>query len=98
MVCGEGTNTRHELMAHWGKLFFSLNKNIVCLHVVGESRVTVDWATRKSNFQVNQLDHWKSRIEVLKGTFNFLSISNIYRQYNSEVDRLSKKDEGLEEG
>ena len=56
MGCGEGTNTRDELMALWGLFFFSLNRNVVDLQVAEDSRVDVDWVVEKSNLMPTTLN------------------------------------------
>lgn len=54
---GFGTNSRVELLVLWGLLKFALLKIILHIQIFGDSRVTVDWATRVSSLQV-LLEHW----------------------------------------
>ena len=94
----EGTNTMVEFMAFWGLLFFTFNKNILSLHVVGASRVIVDWVDGKAKLQVSLLAQWKSIIDSLKGNFYFISFRHVYMQFNTTIDSLSKTSIGHEEG
>ena len=94
----EGTNTMVEFMAFWGLLFFTSNKNVLSLHVVGASRVIVDWVDRKAKLQVSLLAQWKSIIDNLKENFYFISFKHVYMQFNTSIDSLSKNSIGHEEG
>lgn len=49
MGCGRGTNTRSELLALCGLLYFFHLKNILCMMVAGDSKVILDWAQHKCN-------------------------------------------------
>jgi ribonuclease HI len=98
MNCGSGTNTRGELLALWSVLFFAHFKQISSLQLVGDSKVIVDWFSSKHNLQVLTLQPWMSRIHQLSENFQELNIQHIYREYNREVDQLSKQALLLEEG
>jgi ribonuclease HI len=96
--CGPGTNTRGELLALWSILFFAHFKQIKSLQLVGDSKVIVDWFSFKNNLQVSNLQPWMSKIRQLSGKFQHLKAQHIYREYNKEVDQLSKQALQLEEG
>jgi ribonuclease HI len=95
--CGPRTNNRGELLALWSILFFAHFKEIKILQMVGDSKVIVDWFSFKNNLQVSNLQHWMSKIRQLSGKFHDLKTQHIYRDYNKEVDQLSKKALQLEE-
>ena len=52
MGCGCGTNTRAEILALWGLLYFALQKGIFELHVYGDSKVLNDWVNDEVILQV----------------------------------------------
>ena len=54
MNVGSGTNTKSELLALWGLLFFAFHKNYCDLHVRGDSLVTIDWDL--GNHSIRSLD------------------------------------------
>jgi len=41
---GSGSNTRSELLALWTLLWLAIYKHIDILHVIGDSKVIIDWA------------------------------------------------------
>ena len=94
----EGKNFRAELIALWGLLFFVYNINLTSLQVIRDSQAIVGQGDGKSNLIVSLLDHWKDRIEDLKPFFNYLSFRHVQKQFNNEVECISKKDLGYDEG
>ena len=98
MDIGCGTNTRSELLALWGLLYFASKRNIYDMQVMGDSRKIVDWALGIHNIHSMELYHWSSRVKGLFCLFNILHFHHIYREYNSLADDLSKRDIGLGDG
>jgi len=98
MNYGYETNTRGKLMALWCILYFSHYKQVSCLQLVGDSKVIVDYFSFKNNLQVITLQPWMSRIHQLSENFQTLQIQHIYREFNKEIDHLSKQDLHLDEG
>jgi len=47
---------------------------------------------------MNLLQPWMSKIRQLSGKYNHLKEQHIYREYNNELDMLSKHALQLEEG
>lgn len=41
--CGIGTNTTGELLSLWCLLFYATVKHLSFLHVVGDSKIIIDW-------------------------------------------------------
>jgi ribonuclease HI len=89
--CGCGTNTRAELLGVWALLSLAFRLSIQELHVLGDSKIIIDWLNRKGRLQVVSLDCWMDSISVLINQFQLLSFDHVYRKDNQEVDRLSKK-------
>ena len=46
---GEGTNTNTELMGVWATLTLANMWSIQKIHVLGDSKVIIDWLNQKSN-------------------------------------------------
>jgi ribonuclease HI len=97
MNCGSGSNTKAELLALWCILYFAHFKKVTRLQLVGDSKVIIDWFTNANNLQVVSLQHWMKKIRDLSRNFTQLKAQHIYREYNKEVDLLSKATLTLEE-
>lgn len=91
MDAGKGTNTKSELLALWGLLYFASMKKIKDLQVLGDSKVIIDWALDKHNIHILELDPWLVRVKSLVSQFRELKFLHIYRAYNMEAVDLSKK-------
>jgi hypothetical protein len=55
MNCGRGTNTKGELLALWCILYFAFFKKINRLHLVGDSKIIIDYFANDNNLQVISL-------------------------------------------
>jgi hypothetical protein len=62
-----------------------------CIHLLGDSKVVIDWLSKKGRLQVSSLEGWKARILSLSGKFQFITFQHIYRNFNTEADKLSKQ-------
>lgn len=62
------------------------------------SRVVEDWINDRCNLQISILEHWKTRIKVLQRRFAVISFMHIFRIFNLEVDGLSKRGIGIQQG
>jgi ribonuclease HI len=67
--CGEGTNTKEELMGLWATLFIANYLSITKLQILGDSKVIINWINKKGNLCINALEGWKQRINLLKEKF-----------------------------
>jgi ribonuclease HI len=89
--CGAGTNTKAELMGLWASLtlasFWSLNH----LHVLGDSRVIIDWINHNCNLQSIHIEGWKQKTQELSKLFTDINFHHIPRSHNTEADALSKR-------
>jgi hypothetical protein len=61
------------------------------------SKIIIDWFSHENNLQVVSLQPWMTKIRVLSKKFQQLKAQHIYREYNKEVDQLSKQAMQLEE-
>lgn len=43
MAVGLGTNTKTDLVALWGLLWFALQKKLRIYQILGDSKVIIDW-------------------------------------------------------
>jgi ribonuclease HI len=71
--CGQGTNTRAELLGAWATLYLASRLHIDTLLLIGDSRIIIDWLNNKSTLQVADLLGWKERIKHLLPTFTKLT-------------------------
>ena len=95
MGCGEGSNTRAELLALWGLLKFYFMKDTLSFQVIGDSRVISDREDEIYSLQVSILDHWCHKTRRMLECFNMFSIKHIFKEHNSLADNLSKIVVGL---
>jgi ribonuclease HI len=91
ICCGVGTNTKAELMGAWASLCLANLLNIYHLQVLGDSKVIIEWLSKKGNLQVINLEGWKVRIRELMAVFQGINFQHIYRESNEEADNLSKR-------
>jgi ribonuclease HI len=77
-------------MGVWASLFLATRLSIPDLHVLGDSKIVIDWLNRKGSLQVVSLERWKERIKDILKVFRNITFAHIYREENQEADRLSK--------
>jgi ribonuclease HI len=61
--CGRGTNSKAELLGAWATLLLAHSLSISSIHVLGDSKVIIDWLLNKGRLQVSALEGWKIRIK-----------------------------------
>ena len=61
------------------------------LHVVGDSKMIIDWLNQRCRLQVLNLEFWLLKVKELVTRFTKLESQYIYGIFNQEVDDLSKK-------
>jgi ribonuclease HI len=89
--CGARTNNRVELLGLWAALYLAFVWSIIHLHVLGDSRIIIDWISQKSKLQSVHNDRWMDKILELAKTFTDVSFHHIPRSLNREADALSKR-------
>lgn len=87
---GSRTNTKAELLALCGLLYFAKIKEIVPDTVFGDSKVIMDWARGSHDLHTIQLLVWIRRTKYLKDYFQHITFLHIFQELNTEVDELSK--------
>jgi ribonuclease HI len=98
MNCGDGSNTKAELMALWASLYLASSWLLDHLLILGDSRIIIDWINLKSNLQSVHIEGWKKLTRMLANLFTAASFHHIPRCHNTEADTLSKKALGQEAG
>jgi ribonuclease HI len=78
-------------MGAWATLTLASRLSVSDIHVLGDSKIVIDWLNRKGTLHVATLDGWKDRITELLTLFRSISCAHIYREENQEADRLSKR-------
>jgi hypothetical protein len=58
---------------------------------MGDSKIIIDWLSRKGSLQVISLDCWKDKITDIFTSFQNISFNHVYREENKEADNLSKQ-------
>jgi hypothetical protein len=57
---------------------------------LGDSKVIIDWINQKGQLHAVNIEGWKLKTKEL-ATFQDINFQHIYRDYNKEVDFLSKR-------
>jgi ribonuclease HI len=78
-------------MGAWATLTIARLLEIQNLHVMGDSKVIIDWLNSKWNLQAINIEGWKTRIREQMAAFQGINFHHIYRESNKEVDFLSKR-------
>jgi ribonuclease HI len=89
--CGMDTNTKDELFGAWMTLTLAKLWDITRLQVMGDSKVIIDWLNQKANLHAIDIEGWKRRTKTMIAKFQEISFLHIFRDYNKEVDLLSKQ-------
>jgi ribonuclease HI len=89
--CGDGTNTKAELLGAWATLIVTKLLDLQYIQVLGDSKVVIQWLKQKGALQTISTEGWKSRIKELIPTFKGIHFQHIYREVNGEADQLSKQ-------
>ena len=89
--CGEGTNTKAELLGLWAPLSLAAMWSINHLLVLGDSRVIIDWIMQKCNLHSIHIEGWLHLTRNLSTHFADISFKHIPRSLNKEADALSKR-------
>jgi ribonuclease HI len=75
--CGAGTNTKAELLGAWATLTITKLLNLHYIHVIGDSKVIIDWLDQKGKLQAINVEDWKKRTKDLIQFFNGISFHHI---------------------
>ena len=89
--CGNGTNTRSEMLALWSLLYYARTLDIDTIQIAGDSKVIVEWFKGTIHMESMILNYWMECIMQLKGQFLEINIQHVYRELNTDADHLSKK-------
>jgi ribonuclease HI len=89
--CGQGTNTRDELLGVWASLTLASQLSITDLVVHGDSKIVIDWLNRKGALQVVTLDCWKDRISDLIKLFRTITFPIFSEKITKRLTCLSKQ-------
>jgi ribonuclease HI len=65
--------------------------NIQNIQILGDSKVVIDWLNHKGHLHSTAIEGWKQRTMELSSSFQGICWQHIYRDFNKEVDLLSKK-------
>jgi len=89
--CGRGSNTKAELLGLWATLMIASSWSLNHLHVIGDSKVIIDWINRKCRLQSIHVEGWKLKTQQLAFSFSDITFRHLPRSFNSEADALSKR-------
>lgn len=87
---GLGTNTRAEVIALWGLMWFANHLCVENVSYYDDSKDLIDHLNQVGSINQPHLSSWIHRIDILRKMFLAISFSHIYREKNSQVDHLSK--------
>ena len=88
---GRATNSKVELSTLWETMKIAKDKQITRLHIYGDSKSVIDWATRNNNIRAPHLYNLLKAIRALQPAFGAVLFNHIHREHNTEADTLSKQ-------
>jgi hypothetical protein len=80
-----------ELLGAWATLTLAKYLNIQNMQMMGDSKVIIEWLKHNGNLQSTAIEGWKRRTLELTTSFSGIHYHHIYREFNKEVDLLSKQ-------
>jgi ribonuclease HI len=86
-----GQTREQELLGAWSTLALVERLVIYDIHIMGDSKIVIDWLNKIGDLRVASLEAWKERIVDLCSHFRSISFEHIYRERNQEADNLSKQ-------
>jgi ribonuclease HI len=89
--CGEGTNTKAELLGLWTALALAAHWSLDHLLILGDSRIIIDWINKKSELHSVQIEGWMDKTVILSKLFNNVKYQHFSRTFNKVADALSKR-------
>ena len=82
---------RDEFLGAWTTLFLAKRLTIDVIHVIGDSKIIIEWLKDRGKLQIAFLMGWIDIIKMLKNLFREIHFTHVYRELNMEADFLSKK-------
>jgi len=96
--CGNGSNTRTELLALWSLLRTVILMGLPIKMIFGDSMVVISWVKRRSALNIPTLKHWCDEIFAMLHFVPSVTFNHIFREHNILADELSKKALSLDMG
>ena len=59
--------------------------------MLGDSKVIIDWLNQKTILHATEIEGWLRRSRSITTTFQDITFSHIFQEYNTEADLLSKR-------
>ena len=98
MGLGDGANNFVELMALKLLLFFALEKDSRRIQIFGDSLVILNWVNKVQRRRNISLITLFEEVNKLMENFDYITCCHVYREINTDVDRLSKNGLTMEHG
>ena len=89
-----GSNTRDEVIGLWSLLHYARIWGVDHFQALGDSQVVINWVKGKTGLKTLELPHWLDSIVLQKKVFSWITFDHVYKDFNQEVDDLSKLDFG----
>ena len=88
---GRGSNMRAEILALWGLMWFASQLYLEKLWVFGDSQVLLDHLNKQTSLNLGYLTAWLDRNKGLRTSFSSIIFKHIYREKNTQANKLTKK-------
>lgn len=95
---GAGTNNFAELITLRHLLHFALSHHCNSINIFGDSQIIINWINGTSTCHMHTLSIILNEVLELKATFNYITVSHIYREHNKDADKLSKEAAMMDRG
>lgn len=81
-----------KLLSLWGLLLFAQKYlHLQQIKNFGDSLVVVRWFNKEGDLLNLTLEPWQQKIHQLQEAFEEVYISHVHREFNSDIDSLSKE-------
>ena len=85
-----GSKVKEKLLALCGLVWFSKRRGIHNIYIVGDSKAVIKLEKDTSKLQVLDIKQRENRVRMMIERFSFISFLHIFREVDSEDDRISK--------
>jgi len=89
--CGCGSNMRADLLGAWSTLVLAARLSVYDIHIMGDSKLVIEWLKKDGKLRVANLEAWKERIVDICSHFRSITFGHIFREMNKEADYQSKQ-------
>jgi len=69
-------------MGVWASLTLAHRLSITDFHVIGDSKIIIDWLNENISLRAISIDYWKDKIKEIIKYFLNITFAHVYREEN----------------